>query len=200
MDFSTLAGLSKELRRFQQFLDQHVAPHFQAWNQDRALPRDLFRALGKGGWFGFRFKEGGLVKGPSVRAAMVMEQFAKVCPGAAVAALAHADLGIMALWLFGSSLLQHGYGRSAVRGETLLCLGNTESGAGSDVANVKTKARETDGGWVLNGAKVYVTNGTIGHRMVVTAVSEPKARRNNRLSMFLVDLQADGVHRTKLSK
>jgi hypothetical protein len=61
-------------------------------------------------------------------------------------------------------------------------------------------AAKVRGGWILNGTKAYVTNGNIADLCVVTAVSDPQAGRTRRLSMFLADLHADGVRRTKLDK
>jgi alkylation response protein AidB-like acyl-CoA dehydrogenase len=62
------------------------------------------------------------------------------------------------------------------------------------------RAEKVDGGWLLNGAKAYVTNGLISDMAVITAVSDPQAQRNTRISMFLVDLSAEGVGRRKLNK
>lgn len=87
-----------------------------------------------------------------------------------------------------------------MRGETLLCLGNTEPTAGSDVAQIAARAEKIRGGWILNGIKSYVTNGTLSDWALVTAVSDPAAERNRRLSMFLVDLTSDGVSRRRLNK
>jgi alkylation response protein AidB-like acyl-CoA dehydrogenase len=81
-----------------------------------------------------------------------------------------------------------------------MCLGNSENLAGSDVAGISMTAEKVDGGWVLNGTKAYVTNGYIADLGVITAVSDPGAARNSRLSMYLVDLNAEGVGRTKLNK
>jgi alkylation response protein AidB-like acyl-CoA dehydrogenase len=81
-----------------------------------------------------------------------------------------------------------------------MCLGNSENRAGSDVANIETAAVRVDGGWVLNGTKAYVTNGLISDMAIMTAVSHPQASRNEKLSMFLVDLRAEGVSRKKLNK
>ncbi len=81
-----------------------------------------------------------------------------------------------------------------------MCLGNTENLAGSDVAGISMTADKVDGGWVLNGTKAYVTNGYIADLGVITAVSDPAAARNSRLSMYLVDLNAEGVSRKKLNK
>jgi alkylation response protein AidB-like acyl-CoA dehydrogenase len=156
--------------------------------------------MGKGGWFGIELKKDQLLKGSALREALVVEELAKVSPGVAVAALAQIDLGLMGLLLFGSDSLKKHYGDSAVRGKTLMCLGNTERQAGSDVAGIEMRAQKVKGGWLLNGTKAYVTNGLISDLAVITAVSDPQASRNNRLSMYLVDLHAERVKRKKLNK
>ena len=68
------------------------------------------------------------------------------------------------------------------------------------MANIATRADKVDGGWVLNGAKAYSTNAAISDHAIVTAVSDPEASRNSRLSLFIVDLRAEGVTRKPLSK
>lgn len=199
MDFSIPAELSQDRDRFKGFLDEHLVPHLSVWYQEGAIPRSFFDAVGKGGWFGFEVKQGLLEKLSALRGAMVSEQIATISPGVAVAVLAHVDLGLTGLWLFGSQELKEKYANAA-QGKILLCLGNTESGAGSDVASISMEAKQVRGGWRLNGAKAYVTNGSISDLAIVTAISDPRARRNNRLSMFLVDLTAKGVKTTKLNK
>jgi alkylation response protein AidB-like acyl-CoA dehydrogenase len=164
------------------------------------MPRSFFVTMGGGGWLGFKMKNGLLEKLPALRGAIVSEQLATISPGVAVAVLAQVDLGLTGLWLFGSEKLKQKYEDSAVKGKTLICLGNTETGAGSDVANISMEAKQVKGGWLLNGTKAYVTNGSISDMVVITAISDPQARRNNRLSMFLVDLTAKGVKKTKLNK
>jgi alkylation response protein AidB-like acyl-CoA dehydrogenase len=164
------------------------------------LPREFFAELGRGEWFGTARVNGRLVRKPALREAMIAEEFAKLSPGAAIAALAHADLGLMGLTLFGTALLQKRYGESAVRGERVMCLGNTERHAGSDAAAVAMRAEPAPGGWLLSGAKAYVTNGAGADLAVLTAVTDPTAGRNSRHSMFLVDLASEGVRRTRLNK
>jgi alkylation response protein AidB-like acyl-CoA dehydrogenase len=114
--------------------------------------------------------------------------------------LAHLDLGTTALWLFGSDDLMREYGTRAVKGETLLCLGNTESHAGSDVAAISTRAEKVDGGWLLTGTKAYVTGGMTADYGVITAVTDAQAPGSRGLSMFMVDLGAPGIQRKKLGK
>jgi alkylation response protein AidB-like acyl-CoA dehydrogenase len=200
MNFEIPSELNKDTERYKEFLKEHLVPNVSSWYQGGAVPRSFFLAVGREGWFGFEMKEGRLVKESAFKSGMAAEQMAAISPGVAVAALGHAGLGLMGLWLFGSEDLKKKYAASALKGETLICLGNTESEAGSDVANVSMRAEKVEGGWLLSGAKAYVTNGLISDLAVVTAVSDPEAGRNRRMSMFLVDLAAEGVKRKKLNK
>jgi alkylation response protein AidB-like acyl-CoA dehydrogenase len=107
---------------------------------------------------------------------------------------------MMGLFLFGSENLHRRYGAQVLNGEAIMCLGNTESRAGSDVAAIAMQAEAVSGGWKLNGTKSFVTNGAVADLAVVTAVTDPAASRSHRLSMFLVDLHQPGVRRTRLNK
>ena len=200
MDFTIPEALFKDLNEFRQFLKEHVQSKLPEWYQRQEIPADFFRQMGDGLWYGIELKSGELIKGSALREALIAEELAKVSPGVAVAALAQVDLGLISLWLFGSDDLKTHYGRSAARGETLMCVGNTERMAGSDAAGIEMQARKVKDGWLLNGTKAYVTNGYISDLAVITAVSDPQASRNNRISMYLVDLHADGVKRKKLNK
>jgi len=200
MDFAVPPAVAGDLNRFGDFIKTHLKPELKSWNRKQELPPTFFELMGEGTWFGLRFQNGRLIRGPALREAMIAEALAVLSPGAAIAALAHVDLGLMGVYLFGSHDHHQAYGPSAVRGKTIMCLGNTENMAGSDVAGIGMTAAKVDGGWTLNGTKAYVTNGNIADVGVMTAVSDPQAPRNSRLSMYLVDLHADGVSRTKLNK
>ena len=200
MDFAIPRSLSEEMISFKKFIKDRIKSELPGWYQRQEIPAEFFREMGAGRWYGIESKEGRLFRGSALREALIAEELAKVSPGVTVAALAQIDLGLMALFLFGSDRLKERYGSSAVRGETLMCLGNTERQAGSDVAGIEMQALKVKGGWRLNGTKAYVTNGLISDLAVITAVSDPQASRNNRLSMYLVDLQAEGVRKKKLNK
>lgn len=200
MDFSIPKQNVEETGRFKAFLDKHLLPHLSQWYEQGAVPKSFLSLVAEQGWFSFSFGEDRVKKNTALREALFAEELAKISPGVAVAVLAHQDLGLTGLWLFGSPLLQKKYGPSAVLGKTLLCIGNTESGAGSDSANIAMQAKKVDGGWVLNGAKAYVTNGFISDYAMLTAVSDSESERNRRISMFLVDLRSQGVSRSKLNK
>jgi len=200
MDFSIPKKFSEEIIRFKKFIKSNVTSELPGWYQQRQIPTNLFHEMGKGGWFGIELKKGQIVKGSALREALLTEELARVSPGVAVAMLAQIDLGLMGLLLFGSERLKKRYGDAAVKGKTLMCLGNTERQAGSDVASIEMRARKVKNGWRLNGTKAYVTNGHISDLAVITAVSDPKASRNKRMSMYLVDLHAEGVKRKNLNK
>jgi alkylation response protein AidB-like acyl-CoA dehydrogenase len=200
MDFSIPQENLEETRRFRAFLEKHLSPRLSEWYEQGAIPGSFFSLMAEQGWFSFSYKGDRIMKHTALREALLAEELAKISPGIAVAVLAHQDLGLAGLWLFGSPLLQKTYGPSAVLGKTLLCIGNTESGAGSDSANIAMQAKKVDGGWILNGAKAYVTNGFISDYAILTAVSDPEAERSRRISMFLVNLHSEGVSRSKLNK
>ena len=200
MDFSLPLEISEDLKRFQAFLDEHLRPGISRWYEDGAIPRSFFRELGSNGWMGFVAGDHGIQEQSALNQATLMEDLARLSPGVAVAVAVQISLGVKGLYLCGSAAQITGILPAAILGETLMCLGNTEPTAGSDVAGIATKADRVEGGWVLNGTKAYVTNGTISDFALITAISDPEAPRNQRLSMFLVDLSAQGVSRTKLNK
>ena len=200
MDFAMPDNVAKDLVEFTDFLRKQMEPFLNGWYKKEVIPREFFENLGQEGWLGFTQKDGRFVEQSYLTQTLLMEKLAKISPGVAVAVMVQISLGMVPLFLFGSEAQKANYLPSAARGETLICLGNTEHKAGSDVANIGMEAEKVDGGWVLNGTKAYVTNGAISDLALITAVSDPDASRNRRLSMFLVDLSSTGVRRKKLSK
>ncbi|MFQ5485052.1 MAG: acyl-CoA dehydrogenase family protein, partial [Desulfobacterales bacterium] len=175
MDFSIPQAFIEEMDRFNLFLKKNMVSKLSKWYRDREIPRSFFREMGQEGWFGIYLKENELTQYSALRSELIVERLASVSPGVAVAMLAHVDLGLMALYLFGSGRLKNYYGKSAVQGQTLICLGNSESSAGSDVANIAMTAEKVEGGWLINGTKAFITNGLISDLAVITAVSDARA-------------------------
>ena len=200
MEFAIPEKVAHDLEQFKAFLKTNLEPHLAGWYKQEIIPPEFFQKMGHDGWLGFCQKNGRIVEQSALREAILFESLAKLSPGVAVAILVHISLGIAPLFLFGSDDQKQKYLPSAIKGETLLCLGNTEHRAGSDVASIAMQAEKVEGGWVLNGTKAYVTNGAISDLALVTAVSHPEASRNNRLSMFVVDLSSSGLSRKKLNK
>ncbi|MGA9476996.1 MAG: acyl-CoA dehydrogenase family protein [Desulfobacterales bacterium] len=200
MDFSIPVEFAAELADFDVFLKEKVSPNLPTWNREGIVPRSFFQMMGSAGWYGYRWQEERLVKRPGLRETLLIERIAKLSPGVAVTVLIVSDLGLTALNLFGTNGQLERFGEAAARGESLICFGNTENLAGSDAAGIAMSAEKTNGGWFLNGSKAYTTNGLISDLAVVTAVTEPEAPRSQRISMFLVELDSEGIGRKKLNK
>jgi alkylation response protein AidB-like acyl-CoA dehydrogenase len=200
MDFSIPPPLEKERERFERFVRTRIAPSLSAWNRSGQIPKSFFRQMGEENGYGFQIREGRPKKHSVLREALFSESLAAASPGVAIAALAHIDLGFMGLFMFGSEALVAECARSVISGERIMCLGNTENIAGSDVSGIRMSAQPVDGGWRLNGTKAFVTNGAIADFAVITAVTDPEASRNRRISMFLVDLNDSSIRKKKLQK
>jgi alkylation response protein AidB-like acyl-CoA dehydrogenase len=200
MDFNLPSELVANLIRYREFLGERLVPNLNKWYSQKEIPRDFFLELGDRGWLGLDRDGNDYVEQQSLKQALMEEHLGIESPGVGVAVLVHVSLGAKGLTLFGSPEQKGLYLPGAAKGQTLICLGNTEPGAGSDVANIGSTVRKVDGGWLLNGIKSYVTNGYISDLALITAISDPGAARNSRISMFLVDLSSKGVTRTRLHK
>lgn len=200
MDFLLPLDVQDDRKRFSRFLELHVKPNLHQWYREEAVPRSLIERMGREEWLGFSLNGGGIEEHGALKQALRSEELAKLSPGVAVVVLVQVSLGAKGVWLFGSENQKRALLEPAARGELLICLGNTEPTAGSDVANIATRAEKVEGGWLLNGTKAYSTNAAMSDIALITAVSDPDAPRNRRLSMFVVDLSAEGVKRKKLNK
>lgn len=146
MDLTIPQPIQSDIQRFREFLGSHMTPRLSAWQREGRIPMEFFYAMGREGWFGHEEKDGVLSSHSALREALVAEEMGAVSPGVAIAVLAHIDLGFMGLYMFGSDALKKAYGGTALRGERLMCVGNTENIAGSDVAGIAMTAEESNGG------------------------------------------------------
>ncbi len=152
------------------------------------------RKLGEAGLLGLTLpkKYGGQERGPFARFVVLEELLA--C-GAPVAAHWIADRQSAPLLLhFGTEAQRQKYIPAICRGEEYFCIGMSEPGAGSDLAGVRTRAERAEGGWRLNGQKIWTTNAHHDDYMIaLVRTSGTAADRQSGLSQFLVDLKAPGV-------
>ncbi len=146
--------------------------------------------MGKQNWLGFELKNDEIIEQLCLKQALLLETLSKLSPGIAIIVLVQISLGTKGLHLVGTEKQKKQYLASAIKGETLICVGNTENLAGSDIANISTSAEKVDGGWILNGTKSYITNGYIADYAIVTAVTDPDASRTRWISLFWIDLNS----------
>ena len=181
---------------------EHEAPadKVDAWEAEKTYPSAVFDALAEQGYLGLPFEEsvGGGGYG-AVEMAIIGEELAK--PGLDLA-------GGYGLTVFaGLNLVRHGSDEqiarhipAMLRGEERYAIGITEPDAGSDVAGIKTRARRSDGGYVISGQKVFTTGAGIPNTLIhVLARTGPSGRSRDGLSVFLVPNDAPGVEMRRLN-
>ncbi len=176
----------EELRRtLRRFIDNEINPHVDEWEAAKAFPAHaVFKQLGALGLLGLTkpVEYGGAALDWSY--AMVMaETLGHVTCGAIPMAIGvHTDMSTPALARFGSDELRREFLAPSIAGDYVSCLGVSETGAGSDVASIKTSARKDGGDYVVNGGKMWTTNGTQADWMCLLAnTSEGAAHKNKTL-------------------
>jgi acyl-CoA dehydrogenase len=130
---------------------------------------------------------------------VLAEELARCGSGGLAAGVgAHVNIATPPIWKFGTDEQKQRYLAPAIRGEAIGALAITEPDAGSDVAGIRTQARRVDGGWVVNGSKMFITNGVRAH-FYVTAVKTTGEGGHHGLSFLIVDKQ-DGVEASAIEK
>ncbi|MFO7777443.1 MAG: acyl-CoA dehydrogenase family protein [Nitriliruptoraceae bacterium] len=187
------------------FVAAELAPHVESWERAGDFPREVFRKVGEAGFLGLGFgpEVGG--SGPDVRAQAVwVEELARCLSGGLAADLgATTDLAGTYLRNAGTDEQRRRFLPGLIAGERIGALAITEPGAGSDVAGIRTRARRDGDGWVLDGAKVFITNGPWADHLVVAAKvaaadGAPGDDPHQQLTLFVVDGQTPGLSRRRL--
>jgi acyl-CoA dehydrogenase len=178
--------------RAREFVLGELRPHAEAWEEAGWFPNDVFGALAQRGWLGLKYG------GDWVADAVLAEELARCGSGGVAAGVgAHINIATPPIFRFGSDEQRARWLEPAVRGELIGALAITEPDAGSDVAAVRTRAEPVDGGWLVSGAKTFITNG-VRADFYVTAVRTGEAGHGG-LS-FLVLERGEGITASALSK
>jgi citronellyl-CoA dehydrogenase len=184
--------LQRTLRRF---IDNEINPHVDQWEEEQIFPaHELFKKMGALGLLGLNkpVEFGGM--GLDYSYAVVMaEALGHIRCGAVPMAIGvQTDMATPALARFGSDELREQFLRPSISGDYVACLGVSETGAGSDVASIKTTARKDGGDYVIDGGKMWTTNGTQADWMCLLAnTSEGPVHYNKTL--ICVPMQARGI-------
>ncbi len=161
-------------RTVSEFAHQEIAPVAHELDATKAFPYEIVRRLGELGLMGIPFpEEYGGGGGDSLAYALAVEELTRVDSSVAITLCAHTSLGTQPIYLYGSEEQKREWLPRLCSGEVLGAFGLTEPEAGSDAANVRTRARLEDGSWVIDGAKQFITNaGTdISGVVCITAVT-----------------------------
>jgi citronellyl-CoA dehydrogenase len=188
--------LQRTLRRF---IDKEINPHVDEWEAAEIFPaHELFRKMGALGLLGVNkpVEYGGLGLDYSY-ALVVAEALGHIrCGGVPMAIGVQTDMATPALARFGSPEVCEQFLRPSIAGEFVACLGVSETGAGSDVASIRTTARRGGGDYVINGGKMWTTNGTQADWMCLLAnTSEGPVHANKTLICLPMDTPGITVER-----
>ncbi len=183
--------LRDQLRRF---VREEVEPHGEAWEKDGAVPREVLRKMGDLGLFGLRYPEkyGGSEMDYRGTVVLSEELGRSTFGGFAITVLVHTDMASPHLANAGNDEQLETYMPGVIAGEAITAVGVTEPDAGSDVASMKSRAVQDGGDWILNGSKIYITNGVLADLYFVAARTDPDAKGSRGITMFIVEKDTPG--------
>jgi citronellyl-CoA dehydrogenase len=185
-------ALAEAVKRF---VHAEINPHVDEWERDGCFPaHELFRKMGQQGFLGISKPErfGGLGLDWSYTLAFCEALGEVDCGGIPMAVGVQTDMATPALARFGSDELRDEFLRPTIAGEQVACIGVSETGAGSDVASIKTQARRDGGDYVIDGGKMWITNGTQADWMCMLANTGDGPAHKSK-SLIVVPLKQKGV-------
>jgi len=175
------------------FIEREVAPHADEWEAQRSFPRDLFRRFGELDLLGLKYPEayGGTGAGPLYEA-VLMEELSRCGSGGVAGAIgAHIAIATPPVFRHGSEAQKQRWLVPAIKGEAIAALAITEASGGSDVAAVQTRAARQGDHYVVNGSKMFITNGARAD-FVVAAVRTTAEGGHHGISLLVVERGTPG--------
>jgi alkylation response protein AidB-like acyl-CoA dehydrogenase len=191
---STFAPFTEEhelLRQsFRQFVAKEITPNVKHWEENKICEREIFTKMGQQGFFGVSFplEYGG--SGMDMWAAVaVSEELSHAnIGGLAMSLYAHTYLPLPVINALGTEEQKQKYLVPALKGEKIAALGVTEPGAGSDVGGIQTTAEDKGDHFVVNGSKMWITNGTMADFIVLATRTGP----DHTLTLLIFDTDTPG--------
>ena len=176
------------------FVDERVKPEGPKWEEAGFVPREVLRQMGELGFFSLRVPEALGGAGLDARASVVLaeEVGRSTLGGFANTVLVHTDMASPHLLRFGNKRQLEKYLPGIMAGTIITAVGVTEPGAGSDVAGLRTRAVRDGDHYVLNGAKMFITNGVHGDLYFIAARTDPEAKGSRAITMFMVEKGTPG--------
>jgi alkylation response protein AidB-like acyl-CoA dehydrogenase len=176
-----------------EFAEKEIAPRARHVDESGDFPAETFRKMGELGLMGIPFPEAyGGAGADSVSTAIAIEEVARACGSTALAYAAHMGLGSAPIWLFGNDAQKRAFLVPAAQGKYMAAFGLTEPHAGSDAGATRTTARLDGDEWVINGAKMWITNAPMAGHIIVTALTEASQGKNG-ISAIIVPGGAPGM-------
>jgi len=183
------------------FVTREIMPHVDAWEAAGELPRNLHRKAAEAGLIGLGYpvEYGGSGEDFDIFHSLVQsEEMCRPGAGGIPASLLTHGIGLPPILAMGSDELKQRIAPQVLAGEAIICLGITEPGGGSDVANLRTKAERKGDHYVVNGAKTLITSGMRADYITLAVrTGDPGL---GGVSLLLVETEREGISRTRLDK
>jgi alkylation response protein AidB-like acyl-CoA dehydrogenase len=185
----------KQLAR--DFAENEIRPVVMQYDESQEFPSEVFTKMAELGFLGITIpaEYAGAELG-FVEYALIVEEIARVDPSMALGVAAHNGLCTGHIYRFGSELLRQKYVPRLSRGETMGAWGLTEPGSGSDAGGMQTVARRDGDDWIVNGAKNFITHGTVGDVAVIMAVTD-REKKAAGITAFVLDKSMPGFYASK---
>jgi len=193
MDFSFPKEYELLRRMIREFAQNEVAPIAEEIDRDERVPWETIKKAAKLGLMGVPFPQeyGGAGAG-EIGYCILMEEINKVCGSTATVIGAHTGIGAMAIYLDGTEEQKKKYLTPLARGEKIAAFALTEPNAGSDAASIQTRAIRDGDYFLLNGSKLWITNGDIADILTVMAVTDPALGARGGVTAFIVEKDFPG--------
>ena len=183
-------------RNVKKFIEAEINPHVDEWEPAGIFPaHELFKKMGDQGYLGINkpAEFGGLGLDYSYQLAFIEALGHIRCGGVPMAIGVQTDMATPALARFGSDALRKEFLEPSIKGDYVACVGVSETGAGSDVASIKTTARKDGGDYVIDGGKMWITNGTQADWICLLANTGDGPVHKNK-SLICVPMKTKGVN------
>ncbi len=181
-----------------EFCEREVRPHAKKWDAEERFPHELVPKLAGLGLLGIRIPSEYGGSGMDTAAyAICVEECARVDGSLALTVASHNGLGTGHILAFGTEEQKKKYLTKAATGEWLAAWALTEPGSGSDSAGMKTTARRDGDHWILDGTKMFITQGSVGGFCVVLARSNPNVVPQRGITAFIIDRGTPGFSASK---
>ncbi len=182
------------------FADEVVAPRARDLDEREEFPHDIVKQMGELGFMGLPFPEkyGGAGL-DTLCYAIAVEEIARACGSTAITLAAHVSLGCGPVSAVGTEDQKQRFLTPMAKGEAIGAFGLTEPEAGSDAAGTKTRAERVNGGWRVNGSKIYITNGSVAKYITFTARTDA-SKGTKGISAFIMDTATSGFRVGKREK
>ncbi|MBD2858906.1 acyl-CoA dehydrogenase family protein [Spongiibacter sp. KMU-158] len=193
---------NEELELFREmvlrFLEQEVAPHYEEWERNHQLPREFWNTMGEAGMLCVDLPEeyGAAAASFEVNQLIAWEMARLGYGGLGSNYNIHSNIVAPYIYNIANEEQKAYWLPKMVTGEVVSCIAMTEPGAGSDLAGMRTTAVRDGDEWVLNGSKVFITNGILADLAIVCAKTDPSAGAKG-ISLFLVDTSLPGFSKGK---